>query len=108
MTRARTLEVRLAPEDNQQLARLCGALDANLRQAELAYTRQRQMLAEDATSRAEFETAEATLKAARSQVSANTAQVRKAAVAVESAELLGPRKRFLCFAQRCALVRGLF
>ena len=32
----RPLEVRLDPEDNQRLARLCGALDANLRQIESA------------------------------------------------------------------------
>ncbi len=32
----RALEVRLEPVDNQRLARLCGALDANLRQIETA------------------------------------------------------------------------
>jgi len=32
----RPLEVRLDPEDNQRLARLCGALDTNLRQIESA------------------------------------------------------------------------
>ncbi|MSQ54896.1 MAG: PhoH family protein [Betaproteobacteria bacterium] len=36
MTRAKPLEVALSPEDNQRLARLCGALDANLRQIESA------------------------------------------------------------------------
>ena len=36
MTRARPVEVTLAPEDNRRLARLCGALDANLRQIESA------------------------------------------------------------------------
>ena len=34
--RARPLEVRLDPIDNQRLARLCGALDGNLRQIETA------------------------------------------------------------------------
>jgi phosphate starvation-inducible PhoH-like protein len=34
--RSRPLEVRLDPLDNQRLARLCGALDANLRQIESA------------------------------------------------------------------------
>jgi phosphate starvation-inducible PhoH-like protein len=34
--RARPIEVRLDPIDNQRLARLCGALDANLRQIETA------------------------------------------------------------------------
>jgi phosphate starvation-inducible PhoH-like protein len=33
---SKALEVRLAPVDNQRLARLCGALDANLRQIESA------------------------------------------------------------------------
>ena len=33
---SRPLEVRLDPVDNQRLARLCGALDANLRQIESA------------------------------------------------------------------------
>jgi phosphate starvation-inducible PhoH-like protein len=34
--RARPIEVRLDPIDNQRLARLCGALDSNLRQIETA------------------------------------------------------------------------
>ncbi len=34
--RARPVEVRLDPVDNHRLARLCGALDANLRQIETA------------------------------------------------------------------------
>jgi phosphate starvation-inducible PhoH-like protein len=34
--RAKSLEVSLDPVDNQRLARLCGALDANLRQIESA------------------------------------------------------------------------
>lgn len=62
-------------------------LDANLAQSQLAYDRQQQMLASNATSRADFEAADAALKAARSQVSANAAQVEKAAVAVATARL---------------------
>jgi phosphate starvation-inducible PhoH-like protein len=34
--RAQPVEIRLVPEDNPRLARLCGALDANLRQIETA------------------------------------------------------------------------
>src|SRR5574338_1264468 len=34
--RAKAVEVRLDPVDNQRLARLCGALDENLRQIESA------------------------------------------------------------------------
>ena len=33
--RSKPVEVRLDPVDNQRLARLCGALDANLRQIDL-------------------------------------------------------------------------
>jgi phosphate starvation-inducible PhoH-like protein len=36
LTRPRHLELSLSPVDNQRLARLCGALDANLRQIESA------------------------------------------------------------------------
>ena len=36
MTRGSAVEVRLEPLDNRRLARLCGALDANLRQIETA------------------------------------------------------------------------
>src|SRR5712671_2516577 len=34
--RSKPVEVRLDPEDNQRLARLCGSLDENLRQIESA------------------------------------------------------------------------
>src|SRR5216110_493078 len=34
--RSKPVEVRLDPEDNQRLARLCGSLDENLRQVESA------------------------------------------------------------------------
>src|SRR6184192_3089696 len=34
--RSKAVEVKLDPEDNQRLARLCGAMDANLRQIESA------------------------------------------------------------------------
>src|SRR2546423_13950284 len=34
--RSKPVEVRLDPEDNQRLARLCGTLDENLRQIETA------------------------------------------------------------------------
>src|SRR3954470_20938358 len=34
--RSKPVEVKLDPEDNPRLARLCGALDANLRQIESA------------------------------------------------------------------------
>src|SRR5690349_2422996 len=43
---------------------------ATLRQAELEFARQQEMLAAEATSRAEFDSAEAALKTARAQVKA--------------------------------------
>jgi phosphate starvation-inducible PhoH-like protein len=36
LSRPRSVEIRLEPADNRRLARLCGALDANLRQIEAA------------------------------------------------------------------------
>ncbi|MFG3447512.1 efflux RND transporter periplasmic adaptor subunit [Stenotrophomonas sp. NPDC047960] len=49
---------------------------ATLRQAELEFARQNEMLAAEATSRAEFDTAEAALKTARAQVKAYDAQIQ--------------------------------
>lgn len=49
---------------------------ATLRQAELEFARQQEMLAAEATSRAEFDTAEAALKTARAQVKAYDAQIQ--------------------------------
>ncbi|PZQ57368.1 MAG: efflux transporter periplasmic adaptor subunit [Phenylobacterium zucineum] len=62
-------------------------LEASLAQSQLAFARQQTMISADATSRADFEAAEAALKAARSLVAANTAQIQKASVAVETAKL---------------------
>ncbi|MGB3392378.1 MAG: efflux RND transporter periplasmic adaptor subunit [Stenotrophomonas sp.] len=50
---------------------------ANLREAELAFQRQQQMLAEEATSRAEHEGAEAKLATSRAQVRALDAQIKQ-------------------------------
>jgi len=49
---------------------------ATLRQAELEFARQQEMLAAEATSRAEFDSAEAALKTARAQVKAYDAQIQ--------------------------------
>lgn len=64
-----------------------GQLEANQRQAQLTFERQAQMLAAGATSRAEYEAADAALKSARSQLAANAAQIQKGTVAVETARL---------------------
>jgi len=50
---------------------------ANLREAELAFQRQEQMLKDEATSRAEFESAQARLTTARAQAKAQEAQIRQ-------------------------------
>jgi macrolide-specific efflux system membrane fusion protein len=52
----------------------------------LAYKRQMQMIARDATARADLESAEASLKSARADLLALEAQIKKAEVAVETAK----------------------
>jgi len=60
--------------------------EANLRQAELAFERQKMMLAEEATSRADYETAEATLATTKAQIRALDAQIEQAQTALDTAE----------------------
>lgn len=50
---------------------------ASLKEAELAFARQKEMLAADATSRAEYESAEASLASTRAQIRALDAQIRQ-------------------------------
>jgi macrolide-specific efflux system membrane fusion protein len=50
---------------------------ANLRQAELAFERQKTMIADEATSKADYESAEATLAATKAQVEALDAQIEQ-------------------------------
>ena len=50
---------------------------ANLRQAQLAFERQKMMLQEEATSRADYESAEATLATTRAQIEALDAQIEQ-------------------------------
>lgn len=49
---------------------------ASLREAELEFARQQQMLAADATSRAEYDAADARLKTARAQIQSYEAQIK--------------------------------
>ncbi len=58
--------------------------EANLKQAELAFQRQSDMLAEDATARADYENAEATLNATRAQIKAMDAQIMQATTALDT------------------------
>lgn len=66
----------------QKTARL-----ASLRLATLAFRRQSEMLAGDATSHLEYETAEATLASARADVEGLDAQIRQAETAVDMAQV---------------------
>ncbi|CAM3790483.1 efflux RND transporter periplasmic adaptor subunit [Bordetella tumulicola] len=63
------------------------AKQATLKQAELAYARQRQMLARDASSREDFEQAEATLNVTRADIVALDAQIAQAEIEVDTARV---------------------
>lgn len=60
---------------------------ATLKQAQLAYARQQMMLAGDASSRENFESAEATLNSTRADIAALQAQIRDGAIKVDTARL---------------------
>ncbi|MFY4020214.1 efflux RND transporter periplasmic adaptor subunit, partial [Achromobacter xylosoxidans] len=60
---------------------------ATLKQAELAFRRQRQMLAADASSREAFESAEATLGVTRADIAALDAQIVQAEIEVDKAKV---------------------
>ena len=63
------------------------AKEASLRQAELAFRRQQEMLQGEAASRADYETAEAQLKVTRAEISALDAEIEQAKIAVDTAQL---------------------
>lgn len=63
------------------------AKQASLKQAELAYQRQQQMLAQDASSRENYESAEATLNTTRADIAALSAQIDKGKISVDTARL---------------------
>ncbi len=58
---------------------------ANLRQAELAFERQKTMLDQEATSRAEYEQAEATLATTKAQIQALDAQIEQGQTQIDTA-----------------------
>lgn len=60
---------------------------ATLKQAELAFRRQRQMLAADASSRENYEAAEATLGVTRADIAALDAQIVQAEIEVDKAKV---------------------
>ncbi|ODP32138.1 macrolide transporter subunit MacA [Pandoraea sp. ISTKB] len=77
--------LRQAEADEQNLQAQKRSTTAQLKQAELAFARQRQMLPDDATSRQDFESAQAALDTQRATLAGLDAQIRKASVAIESA-----------------------
>lgn len=78
----RNAEAALQTSQAQRLAKL-----ASLRQAELTFKRQQDMLAEEATSRAEFEAAEAALATTRADIAALDAQLAQGKIQVDTARL---------------------
>lgn len=75
-------EAELALVQAQKLAK-----QALLRQYELAFERQKTMLEQDAGSRSDFEVAEAALATAYADIAALDAQLRQAAIAVDTARV---------------------
>ncbi|MCW0181835.1 efflux RND transporter periplasmic adaptor subunit [Zavarzinia sp.] len=63
------------------------AKEAVLKQAELAFTRQKKMLAAASAAREDYETAEATLAATRAEIAALDAQIDQADIQVSTARL---------------------
>ncbi|AHN74633.1 hemolysin secretion protein D [Pandoraea pnomenusa] len=77
--------LRSAEADEQNLQAQKRTAQAQLRQAELAFARQRQMLPDEATSRQDYEAAQAALDTQRATLLGLDAQIRKARVQIESA-----------------------
>lgn len=71
----------------QNLQAQLRAKEASLKQAQLAYARQQMMLAGDASSRENFESAEATLNTTRADIAALQAQIKDGAIKVDTARL---------------------
>lgn len=63
------------------------AKEASLYQAQLAYNRQKKMLKGDASSREDFEAAEANLKVLRAEIAALNAEIEQAKIAVDTAQI---------------------
>lgn len=63
------------------------AKSAALVQAELAFKRQQTLLKEDATSRAEFEAAQASLSTLKAEIAAQDAQIQQARITVDTQRL---------------------
>ena len=66
---------------------LLGSRQASLKQAELSFRREKEMLAVDASSRQSFEQAEATLGTSRADVKTSEAQMSQARIAADTAQV---------------------
>ncbi|QHE91645.1 macrolide transporter subunit MacA [Pandoraea fibrosis] len=77
--------LRQAEADEQNLQAQKRSTAAQLKQAELAFARQQQMLPDNSTSRQDYEAAQAALDTQRAALAGLDAQLRKAGVAIESA-----------------------
>jgi len=84
-TQTNTLKTAQAELANMQAQR--ASKQASLVEAELAFRRQQAMVAGEATSRADYEAAEAALKAARAEIAAIDAQIQQARVSVDTAQV---------------------
>ncbi|KVD84605.1 hemolysin secretion protein D [Burkholderia sp. ABCPW 14] len=78
-------ELRQAEANVDNLIAQKRSTAAQLKQAELAFKRQQQMLPDDATSRQDYETAAATLDVQRASLAALDAQIREARIKIEIA-----------------------
>ncbi len=78
----RNTEAQLRTVRAQRAAQL-----ASRKQAELQFARQKQLLAIDASSRQEYEAAEATLASVRAQIAALDAEIAQAEIAVDTAKV---------------------
>jgi macrolide-specific efflux system membrane fusion protein len=78
----RNAEAALQTTQAQRVAKV-----AALKQAELTFKRQQEMMAQDATPRADYESAEATLAATRADIAALDAQLAQGKIQVDTAKL---------------------
>jgi macrolide-specific efflux system membrane fusion protein len=79
--------LRAAEADLANFRAQLRAAQATTRQAELAFRRQQTMFAQDASSRENYELAEATMNSGRANVTALTAQIDKSTIAVDTAKV---------------------
>lgn len=85
MTQENTLEDARAKLANVEAQRQ--AKEATLKQADLAFQRQKKLLTQNAGSREDYENAEATLSVTKAEIAALNAQIEESKIQVSSAEV---------------------